>query len=121
MRLPGHPWIAAALLALAGCQREDFPPPADPASARGMAAIARYGCGACHTIPRIRGADALVGPPLDRFGARMYVAGVMINTRDNVVRWILNPPGVDPMTAMPNLHVAEPDARDIASFLSTLR
>jgi cytochrome c1 len=87
---------------------------------RGMQAIGHYGCSSCHTIPGVRGADALVGPPLDRVGGRGYIGGVLQNTPDNMMRWIENPPGVDPMTAMPNMHVSEADARDIASYLYTL-
>jgi cytochrome c len=88
---------------------------------RGRAAITRYGCSTCHTIPGVRGATALVGPPLDRIASRSYIAGVMPNTPDNMIRWIENPPGVDKMTAMPNLGVTEGDARDIASYLYTLK
>jgi cytochrome c len=88
---------------------------------RGRAAISRYGCSACHTIPGVAGATALVGPPLDRIASRSYIAGVMPNTPDNMIRWIENPPGVDRMTAMPNLGVTDSDARDIASYLYTLK
>ena len=99
------------------------PPPRRPAGrSRGAGRpSASYGCGSCHTIPGIEGADALVGPPLDRISSRTYVAGVLVNTPENLVRWVKNPPKVDPLTAMPNLHVTDPDARDIASFLATLR
>ena len=88
---------------------------------RGRAAITRYGCSACHTIPGVQGATALVGPPLDRIASRSYIAGVLPNSPDNMIRWIQNPPGVDRMTAMPNLGVTEGDARDIASYLYTLK
>jgi cytochrome c1 len=88
---------------------------------RGAAAISRYGCAACHTIPGIRGADALVGPSLEHVGSRSYVGGVLPNTPDNVILWIQNPPRIDPLTAMPNLGVTEGDARDIAGYLYTLK
>ena len=116
--------LGALLLAAPGCG-DDLDRSAalltggDPA--KGRAAIDRYGCSSCHTIPRVRGADALVGPPLDRIGSRMYIAGVLENTPENLMRWVRNPPAVDPRTAMPNLHVSEVDARDIAGFLYTLR
>jgi hypothetical protein len=38
-----------------------------------------------------------------------------------MIRWIQNPPGIDPLTAMPNLHVTPSDAQDIAGYLYTLR
>ncbi|MDQ3819196.1 MAG: cytochrome c [Acidobacteriota bacterium] len=88
---------------------------------RGRAAISRYGCSTCHTIPGIRGADALVGPPLTQMGSRSYIAGVLPNTPDNMIRWIENPPQVDRLTVMPNLGVSEQDARDIAGYLYTLK
>jgi cytochrome c2 len=88
---------------------------------RGRDAIALYGCGSCHTIPGVRNADALVGPPLDRIGSRAFVGGVVKNTPDNLISWIQNPPAVDEKTAMPNLGVTPTDARDIAAYLYTLR
>ena len=88
---------------------------------RGETAINTYGCAACHTIPGVHGANALVGPPLTQFGSRTYVAGVLQNTPDNLVRWIQDPPAINPHTAMPNLHVTPSDARDIATYLYTLQ
>ena len=87
----------------------------------GKVAINHYGCASCHTIPGIRGATALVGPPLTQVGGRMYIGGVMKNTPVNMIRWIQDPPAVDSMTAMPKLNVSEADARDIASYLFTLK
>jgi cytochrome c len=80
-----------------------------------------YGCGSCHQIPGVRGADSLVGPPLDHVASRMYIGGVLRNTPDDMIRWIQNPPAIDAKTAMPNVHVTESDARDIAGYLYTLR
>ena len=88
---------------------------------RGRAKIRHYGCVSCHTIPGLAEADALVGPPLDRIASRTYIGGVLTNSPDNMIRWIQNPPGVDNLTAMPNLGVTEQDARDIASYLYTLK
>jgi cytochrome c len=88
---------------------------------RGKVAVSRYGCATCHTIPGINGADALVGPPLNQMGSRSYIAGVMPNNPANMIRWIENPPGVDRLTAMPNLGVTDSDARDIAGYLYTLK
>lgn len=89
--------------------------------ARGAAAIRAYGCGSCHTIPGIPGADALVGPPLQGLVRRAYVGGVLPNTPDNLVRWIRHPRQVSPRTAMPELGVTAADARDIAAYLYSRR
>ncbi len=88
---------------------------------KGKAAIQAYGCASCHTIPGIRGADGLVGPPLTQVGARMYIAGILNNTPQNMIDWLQNPPAINPRTAMPNLHVTNRDAKDIASYLYTLQ
>ena len=87
----------------------------------GRAAMKTYGCDACHTIPGVVDARGLVGPPLTQIANRIYIAGVLTNTPDNLIEWIQNPPGVDPRTAMPNLGVEETAARDIAAYLYTLK
>ena len=88
---------------------------------RGKQVLRQYGCTSCHTIPGIREANALVGPSLQQVASRMYIAGVLPNTPENMLRWLQNPPAVDPLTAMPNLGVTEADARDMAGYLYTLR
>lgn len=88
---------------------------------RGQAAIRQYGCATCHTIPGLGGADALVGPSLQHIASRTHLGGVLPNTPDNLVRWIQDPTQFDPLTAMPKLYVTERDARDIASYLYTLK
>jgi cytochrome c len=116
--------LAPILVLMTACSNQDRMPTSlnvGDAPGRGMIAIERYGCGSCHTIPFVRDADSLVGPPLERIAARAYIAGVLENTPENMARWIQDPPGVDHLTAMPNLRVSEADARDISAFLSTLR
>jgi len=86
----------------------------------GRAVIREVGCGACHTIPGIRGADGAVGPPLNFFSRRTYIAGRIPNTPDNLTRWILAPQSVDPLTAMPDLGLNEVQARNVVAYLYTL-
>jgi len=62
-----------------------------------------------------------VGPPLTDFGERGYIAGELPNNADNLIRWIMDPRGVEPGTDMPNLNVTQSEARDIAAYLFTLR
>ena len=56
------------------------------------------------------GGQRLVGPPLD-VRHRVYVGGVVPNTPDNLVAWIMDPPSIDPLTAMPPSGVSEAEAR----------
>jgi cytochrome c len=88
---------------------------------RGLAAISRYGCGACHTIKGIQNARGLVGPPLTNLRSRNFVAGMLINTPDNLEQWIQKPKSFNPRTAMPDLGVNNQDAVDIAAYLYTLK
>ena len=88
---------------------------------RGRDAIRARGCGSCHAIPGITGATALVGPPLTRMAQRVYIAGVLPNTTENMVQWLLDPPAVDSLTAMPNLGLRRTEAHDIAAYLYSLR
>jgi mono/diheme cytochrome c family protein len=87
----------------------------------GRKALQQYLCATCHVIPGIVGANKHVGPSLAGIADRQYIAGVLPNTPDNMLRWLRDPTKVDPLTAMPDLGVSAQDARDIAAFLYTLR
>src|SRR5919201_7113196 len=122
-----RPWVialVATLVSLAACDRgaeQEAIRLTGGRPARGRELIRHYGCVSCHTIPGVRGADRLVGPPLSRIASRAYIAGVLPNTPENMMLWIRNPQAVDSLTAMPNTGVTANDARDIAAYLYTLR
>jgi cytochrome c len=109
-------WAALILGAglLSGCSK-----PAGDNASRGAAAIGRYGCGSCHTVKGVPGANGLVGPPLNGIGSRMYVAGMLENTPENLTAWIFDPKAINPKTAMPKVGASEQEASDIAAFLRT--
>jgi len=116
--------LGLALLA-AGCRGGRYAPseqivPGGSAQ-RGAQVIARYDCGSCHVIPGIDGAGGLVGPPLLWFARRTFIAGELPNTPANLIRWVRDPPSVEPGTAMPVLGLDEQQARDVAAYLYTLR
>lgn len=116
--------LAALLFVCSSCNRDAERAAAEMTGgdpARGRSAISRYGCSTCHTIPGVSGANGLVGPPLGQVASRVYLAGRLQNTPDNMIQWIQNPQRVDEKTAMPNLGVSDTDARDIASYLYTLK
>ena len=62
-----------------------------------------------------------MGPPLDRMAVRSFIGGVLENTPQNMVRWLLAPQRFVPDGAMPDLGVPDGDARDMATYLETLR
>jgi cytochrome c1 len=61
-----------------------------------------------------------VGPPLNAWSERQYIAGNLQNQPDNLIAWIMNPQAIEPGTAMPNMNIDEQEARDIAAYLYTL-
>ena len=83
--------------------------------------IRKYGCYTCHTIPGVAGANGLVGPPLSGIYERVYIAGELPNTPENITRWIQHPHSIEPNTVMPEMGVTDEDSRDIAAFLYTVR
>ena len=117
--------VIAGALGLAACGWFDEPgepliavPGGDPAIGKDL--IFEYGCHSCHSVPGVPSADAYVGPPLDAWAERRYIAGLLPNEPDNLVAWIVNPPRFEPNTAMPTLGVSEQEAADIAAYLYTL-
>lgn len=116
-------YVFAAMLVLAGCdtEREQIARQMTGGEpARGNLAIEKYGCGSCHTIPGVGGANGLIAPPLGGIRNRLYLAGRLQNTPANLMLWMRQPQHVDPLTVMPQMGVTQRDARDIAAYLYTL-
>jgi cytochrome c1 len=77
----------------------------------------RYGCAGCHVISGVPTARGQVGPPLRRFGSRVYIAGKLPNGTANLVKWLINPSSIDPNTAMPITGINEAEAQLVAAYL----
>ncbi|HET7710885.1 MAG TPA: c-type cytochrome, partial [Thermoanaerobaculia bacterium] len=113
-----------ALVILAGCrpqaeQRAREMTGGEPRE--GRIAIARYGCGTCHKIRGVDGANGVIGPSLSNIASRSTLAGQVPNKPDNLRQWIEDPQRIAPGTTMPDMNVTSQDARDIAAYLYTLR
>ena len=126
-----HRWICATLVLLAGvclaavgCT-ETLPTynasVGGGNAQQGRQLIESKGCGSCHVIPGIQNAKGMVGPPLMFFSRRTMIAGELPNSPENLVRWLKNPPSVEPGTAMPDLGLTDSQANDVAAYLYTLR
>jgi cytochrome c len=87
----------------------------DPAN--GAMLLRRYGCAGCHTVPGVPGADGKVGPSLEGLRERVFIAGRIRNSGDNLVNWILRPQDVDAHAAMPPTGITDSEARDVAAYL----
>jgi cytochrome c len=113
--------IAAAFL-LVACSGEVNGVPEPRSSPKSMVEagrrlIASYGCGSCHSIPGIPGADVMVAPPLSHFYERTYIAGQVPNTWNNLIEYIQTPEQIEPGTVMPDLGVTAEEAQAIAAYL----
>jgi putative membrane protein len=119
--------ILVAMVAETSCRRSSALSPEESERItggnpeRGAVAIRHYGCAACHTIDGIPGARGTVGPALNGISGRPYIAGVLTNSPANLTRWIQNPQLIDSLTAMPDVGVSDSTARDIVSYLYTLK
>jgi putative membrane protein len=115
--------LVLAPLVLGGCDNRDTS--ADQArfgdAARGRVAIQSFGCGTCHMIPGVLNANGLVGPPLIHFSNRIYIAGMLRNTPENMVTWLRNPQAIVPGNVMPDMGLSARNARDVAAYLFTLQ
>lgn len=112
--------VALLPLALAACSDATPHAAGGEAHAEAKALMARFGCGACHQIPGIAGADGRVGPPLGGIADRLYLAGALPNTPDNMERWLSAPQAVVPGNAMPDVGATPKEARVMAAYLATL-
>ncbi len=86
-------------------------------SSRAPELMRRYGCAGCHRIDGVPAARGLVGPSLVGVANRIYLGGVVPNSRENMVSWIVDPRAFSPKTAMPVTGISESEAREVAAYL----
>lgn len=116
--------VLPVLLCLAGCSEAETPVAQRVIGgdgAQGREIIMGVGCGACHEIPGIQGAQGVVGPSLRHFAKRSMIGGVVANQPGMLVRWVREAPALAPDTAMPSMPITEREALDVAAYLYTLR
>jgi cytochrome c len=113
--------MAAVGLALAACHAQATVRAGDGDPARGQRLVNLVGCGSCHQIPGVAGADGMVGPPLIHMGRRTMIAGMLPNTPANMMVWLEHPQRIVPGNAMPDTGLGDGDARDITAYLASLR
>jgi cytochrome c oxidase subunit 2 len=100
--------------------QQQKPPKLDPFTRIGQAAFLRNACVSCHTIA---GASATgrFGPDLTHVASRDTIAsGAVLNTPENLKKWIDNPAHMKPGSLMPAMHLNDRDLDSITAYLSTL-
>ena len=88
---------------------------------RGAFLIQRYGCGGCHRIPGVVGAGGKAAPSMEHLAGETFISGNLPNSPENVMRWIESPHSILPKTKMPELGISHAEARDITTYLWSLR
>jgi cytochrome c oxidase subunit 2 len=96
-------------------------PPRDGVEAEGQKVFLASTCSACHTVAGTE-ARGMVGPVLTHVGSRRTIAAnTLINTPENVTRWIRNPQKIKPGTQMPSTDMPEEALRTLVAYLRSLR
>lgn len=92
-------------------------PQTDPA--RGLAAIQRAGCGACHVIPGLDWPRGQSAHSLQGFADQGLIAGRIPNRPDVLAAYVRDAPATLPGTTMPAMPLTRREARDVAAYLYT--
>jgi cytochrome c len=87
----------------------------------GKLLLEQYDCGSCHVIPGVRRAQGTLGPDLQAFSRRAYIAGEIPNDPALLRSWINDPPKLVPDTLMPSQQVPLQHAEDMGAYLMSLR
>lgn len=72
-------------------------------------------------IPGLKGPKGKIGPSLEHVATRPIIASRLQNTPETMTRYLLNPQAANPDNAMPNMDLTSSDARDITTYLYTLK
>ena len=87
--------VGIATCLTAGCRggktTQTYNVPTGGDANRGKVLMVAFSCGSCHVIPGVPNANGLVGPPLNSYARRTFVAGEVPNNADNLVQWIKSP------------------------------
>ena len=96
--------------------------PADPAvgaTAAGETAFLSSSCAGCHAI-RGTDANASLGPDLTHLASRETIAGVLANTRRNLIGFVRDPHQAKPGVTMPPTELTAAEIELLVDYLETL-
>ena len=91
------------------------------ATSRGRAVFVTNQCLDCHSIKGIAG-NGQFGPDLTHLMSRDTIAsGAVLNTPENLRKWIKDPSSMKPGVTMPALGLSDKQLDDVTAYLETLR
>ena len=78
------------------------------------------GCINCHAVQGVNTYNR-TGPDLSHIGSRTSIAaGMLPNTRENMIEWLRYTDTVKPGVAMPNLGLSQEEAESLTAYMQTL-
>jgi len=96
-------------------------PPTDSVAAQGQTLFMQRGCALCHAVAGTP-AGGQAAPDLTHVAARGTIAaGALVNTPENIARWIFDPSVIKPGARMPAFHLSNGDMHAVVSYLETLK
>jgi cytochrome c oxidase subunit 2 len=97
--------------------------PEEPFLRRGLDVFTAQGCGACHRIDGVAGADGRLGPDLTRIGARQSIAaGLLPGGVGNIAAWIASSQHLKPGNRMPSYdRLTGEELRAVSAYLESLK
>lgn len=105
-------------------ERQQLAVPRTPRSGvagKGAKLFQEMACMNCHTIQGTA-ASARVGPNLTHLTDRETIgAGVLINTPENLTKWLANPQKYKPGSLMPNMKLSDTEVQAIVAYLEALK
>jgi cytochrome c oxidase subunit 2 len=105
-------WVAA----------QQAPPaePKDELAQTGKELFTQSACMGCHTVSGV--SAGILGPNLTHFGSRKtFGAGSILNTPENLAKWVENPAHMKPGVLMPNLGMRPEQSKALAAYLLSLK
>jgi cytochrome c oxidase subunit 2 len=89
----------------------------------GQQLFLEQGCGACHTIRGLPGAEGKIGPDLTHVGSRRLIAsGALKGGLGNIEGWIASAQHIKPGNKMPSFdRLTGRQLRDVAAYLASLK
>jgi cytochrome c oxidase subunit 2 len=93
---------------------------ASESAQRGRDVFMRAGCARCHTI-RDTAAQGKVGPDLTHVASRRFLgAGLLRNTKGNLMGWVSNAPSIKPGVRMPKTYLSRDELFALVDYLEML-
>ena len=88
--------------------------------ARGLALFKLQTCASCHAIDGV--STARYAPDLSHIADRRTLgAGVLVNNRENLFKWLHDPQAIKPGCNMPNFQLTDDQDNDLVAYLETLQ